>query len=61
MTSVRIAAVTALLTTLADGTKAYEDAAVDLSGQTAGSSLLWRVRTANTKNIEVHGVYVQGR
>jgi len=35
---------------------------VDISGQPVGStSIIWRIRTDNTKNLEIHGVYTQWR
>lgn len=49
----------ALVETLADGTKAYEDAAVDISGQPSATSMKYRIKTLNTKDIEVHGVVLQ--
>lgn len=49
----------ALVETLADGTKAYEDASIDISGQPSGTSMEYRLRTANTKDIEAHGVVFQ--
>ena len=45
--------------TLADGTIAYEDADVDISGQSSGTSMKWRIKTLNTKDVEVHGVVLQ--
>jgi len=45
--------------TLADGTKAYEDDSVDISSQPTGTSMKWRVKTLNTKDVEVHGVVLQ--
>jgi len=45
--------------TLADGTVAYEDSSVDISAQPSGTSMKWRVTTANTKELEVHGVVFQ--
>lgn len=49
----------ALAATLADGTKAYEDTAVDLSGQPSGTAMRYRVRTANAKEIRAHGAVLQ--
>jgi hypothetical protein len=34
---------------------------VDVSAQPAGTTATYRVRTANNKNIRVHGVYLQWR
>jgi hypothetical protein len=35
---------------------------VDISGQPVGAtSIIWRIRTDNTKNLEIHGVYTQWR
>lgn len=48
--------VLALVQTLADGTKAYEAPGIDLSGQPSGTDVVWRVTTANTKDIDVYGV-----
>ncbi len=46
-----------LNTTLgATGTKYYESASTDISSQPSGTSMVYRVKTLNTKNIEVHGV-----
>jgi hypothetical protein len=48
--------------TLSDSTVAYEDASVDISGQpdaTDHTSMKWRIKTLNSKNIEVHGVVLQ--
>lgn len=53
------AATLALVETLADGTKAYEDADVDLTSQPSGTAMKWRLRTANTKDIEAHGIVFQ--
>ena len=48
-----------LVETLADGTEAYEDTAVDLSGQPSGTSIKYRIKTLNSKHVEIHGVVVQ--
>jgi hypothetical protein len=45
--------------TLADGTIAYEDASVDISGQSSAVAMKWRIKTLNSKDIEVHGVVLQ--
>jgi len=45
--------------TLADGTKAYEDDDVTISGQPSGTSMKYRIKTLNAKDIEVHGVVLQ--
>lgn len=52
-------AVLALAASLADGTKAYEDTAVDLSGQPSGTDLRYRVRTDNAKEVRIHGAVLQ--
>ena len=47
----------ALKTSLAaSGTKYYESASTDISSQPSGTSIKYRVKTLNTKNIELHGV-----
>ena len=51
----------AYVETLADGTKTYETGLIDISGQPAGSSMVWKVATANSKNIVVSGVVLQWR
>jgi hypothetical protein len=48
-----------LVGTLADGTKAYEDDSIDLSGQTSGTAMKWRAKTLNNKEVEAHGVVLQ--
>lgn len=46
-----------LNTTLgATGTKYYESASTDISSQPSGTSMVYRVKTLNTKDIQVHGV-----
>ncbi|WP_313613397.1 hypothetical protein [Agrobacterium sp.] len=52
------AAVLALTTNLS-GIRMYEANDISLSSQPAGSSVKWRVRTANNKNIQVSGVVLQ--
>ena len=49
----------ALTQTLADGTIAYEDNDVDISGQPSGSQMKYRIKTLNTKNIFVYGAVFQ--
>lgn len=44
---------------LADGTRIFEDTAIDLSGQPSGTSMKWRVATANGVDIELRGVVEQ--
>ena len=47
----------ALKTTLgATSTKYYESASTDISSQPSGTSMVYRIKTLNTKDIEVHGV-----
>lgn len=49
-----------LNTTLgATGTKYYESASTDISSQPSGTSMVYRIKTLNTKDIEVHGVTVK--
>lgn len=45
--------------TLADGTKAYEDDDLDISGQPSDTSMKYRIKTLNNKDIEIHGVVLQ--
>lgn len=46
-----------LNTTLgATGTKYYESASTDISSQPSGTAMKYRIKTLNTKDIEVHGV-----
>ena len=40
----------------ASGTKYYESASTDISSQPSGTSMKYRIKTLNTKDIEVHGV-----
>ena len=50
----------ALKSTLgATSTKYYESASTDISGQPSGTSMKYRVKTLNDKDIEVHGVTVK--
>ncbi len=44
---------------LADGTKAYEDANVNISGQPSATSIKYKIKTLNSKDIEIHGVVLQ--
>lgn len=46
----------ALETALADGTNLYVHDGLDISAQPSGTSMKWKVVTANNKNIEVNGV-----
>jgi hypothetical protein len=51
------AAPVTLKTNLAQsGTKYYESAAIDISGQPSGTAMRYRVKGLNNKNVEVHGV-----
>jgi len=43
-------------TTLEDGTKLYGDTSIDTSSQPAGTSMKYRILTANSKVINIHGV-----
>ena len=45
--------------TLKDGTVAYEDNSVTISGQPSGTSMKYRIKTLNTKQVQVHGVVFQ--
>lgn len=49
----------ALVESLADGTKYYEDESLDISAQPSGMSMKWRVRTANAKMIYVSAALLQ--
>ena len=40
----------------ATSTKYYESASTDISSQPSGTSMVYRIKTLNTKDIEVHGV-----
>ena len=44
---------------LADSTVAYEDSDVDISGQPTGTSMKYRIKTLNNKDIEIHGTILQ--
>lgn len=53
-------ATASLALTATTGTvKLYQDNAVDVSGQPSGTSMKWRVKTLNNKNIDVSGVVLQ--
>lgn len=39
--------------------KLYQDNEVDISGQPSGTSMMWRVKTHNNKDIDVSGVVLQ--
>ena len=41
------------------GAKLYEDTGIDISGQPSGTSMKWRVKTLNNKDIDVSGVVMQ--
>ena len=45
--------------TLKDGTVAYEANSVTISGQPSGTSMKYRIKTLNTKEVQVHGVVLQ--
>tara|TARA_R110000823_G_scaffold14649_1_gene48163 strand:+ start:479 stop:1612 length:1134 start_codon:yes stop_codon:yes gene_type:complete len=49
----------ALVQTLADGTKTYADSSVDISGQPSGTAMKYRIKTLNTKDVELLGVVFQ--
>ena len=49
----------ALTQTLADGTLAYEDNDVDLTGQPSGGQMVYRLKTLNLKEIRIHGTVLQ--
>ena len=53
------ATLVAAVETLADGTIAYEDSSVDISGQPSGTSMKYRLKTFNNKNVRLHGVVFQ--
>ena len=53
------AATLALVETLKDGTLAYEDNSVTISGQPSGTAMKYRIKTLNTKNVQVHGAVFQ--
>lgn len=45
--------------TYSDGTVLYEDSSIDISGQPSGTSMKWKVETANNKDIDVSGIVLQ--
>ena len=45
--------------TLADGTIAYEDNNVNISGQPSGSQMKYRIKTLNSKELRIHGAVFQ--
>lgn len=45
--------------TYSNGTILYEDAALDLSGQPAGTGMKWKITTGNYKDIDVSGIVMQ--
>ena len=53
------AATLALTETLSDGTLAYEDNSMTISGQPSGTGMKYRIKTLNTKNIRIHGAVLQ--
>lgn len=53
------AATLSLVQTLADGTKAYEDSSVTISGQPSGVAMKYRIKTLNTKDIDILGTVLQ--
>ena len=53
------AATLVLKETLKDGTVAYEDSSVSLTSQSSGTSMKYRIKTLNTKQVQVHGVVLQ--
>lgn len=50
------AATLAAETTLADGTILYVHDGLDISAQPSGTSMKWKIVTANSKNIEINGI-----
>ncbi|MEP3475850.1 MAG: DUF2793 domain-containing protein [Hyphomicrobiales bacterium] len=42
-----------------NGTKLFESEAVDLSGQPSGTSMKWKLETANNKSVEIRGAVLQ--
>jgi hypothetical protein len=48
-----------LVDTLADGTKYYEDEAVTISGQPSGTAMEYRIKTLNTKSVDISSVLLQ--
>jgi hypothetical protein len=53
------AATLALTETLKDGTLAYEDNSVTISGQPSGTAMKYRIKTLNTKEVQIHGAVLQ--
>ena len=53
------AATLALTETLKDGTLAYEDNSVTISGQPSGTAMKYRVKTLNNKEVQIHGAVLQ--
>lgn len=49
----------ALVDTLETGAKYYEDEAVDVSGQTSGSAMVWRLKTINPKMVSNPSILMQ--
>jgi hypothetical protein len=47
------------VTEYSDGTKVYEAESTDISAQPSGTSIKWRLTTANSKSIECTGVVLQ--
>lgn len=47
------------ITTYSDGTELYEAEATDISSQPSGTSMKWKLTTANSKSIEFSGVVLQ--
>lgn len=50
---------TLALSTNLNGMKIYEASDIDISGQPSGTSMKWRVKTLNNKNVDVSGVVMQ--
>ena len=48
-----------LVQTLADGTKAYENPSVNISSQPSGTSMKYRLKSLNTKDVEFLGTVFQ--
>ena len=44
---------------LKDGTEAYEDNNVNISGQPSGNQMKYRIKTLNNKAIRIHGAVLQ--
>lgn len=53
------AATLALTETLKDGTVAYEDNSVTISGQPSGTAMKYRIKTLNNKEVQIHGAVLQ--